>query len=101
LLERINEAIEVDTRNRVRKAHQEDINGRLGQLTQREREVIELITSGKSNKEAAAELGVSRKTVEVHRAHIMEKMKVDSLAELVQGVTRIKLAAPRPSRVRV
>jgi two-component system, LuxR family, response regulator FixJ len=98
LLERVNEALQSDLKNRSRKAQHTQVTDRLGQLTHREREVIELITSGMSNKEAAAALGVSRKTVEVHRAHIMEKMKVDSLAELVEAMTRIKLA-PQPAEV--
>ena len=54
------------------------------QLTAREREVLTLVAAGKANKEVAAELGLSPKTVEVHRAHVMSKMSVDSLAELIR-----------------
>jgi FixJ family two-component response regulator len=59
---------------------------RLATLTQREREVMELIVSGKQNKVIADELGISIKTVEAHRAKVMEKVGVNSVAELVQIV---------------
>ena len=59
---------------------------RLGELTQREREVLDLIIVGKLNKQIADMLGISIKTVEVHRARVMEKMGANSLAELVQSV---------------
>lgn len=59
---------------------------RLAELTQREREVLDLIIAGKLNKQIADLLGISIKTVEVHRARVMEKMGASSLAELVQNV---------------
>jgi RNA polymerase sigma factor (sigma-70 family) len=62
---------------------------RLSQLTQREREVLDLVVAGKMNREIAEQLDISIKTVEAHRARIMEKLEVDSVAELVQA----KLAA--------
>lgn len=57
---------------------------RLASLTQREREVMDLIVAGKTNRVMAETLDISIKTVEAHRAHIMEKLEVDSVAELVQ-----------------
>ena len=54
-----------------------------GRLTPRERQVFELVTSGKLNKQVAAELGTSERTIKAHRANIMEKFQVNSLAELV------------------
>jgi len=57
---------------------------RLSTLTQREREVMDLVIAGKKNKQIADELNISVKTVEVHRARVMEKMDVTSVAELVQ-----------------
>jgi len=57
---------------------------RLSTLTPREHEVMEMVTAGKSNKEIAAALGVSAKTVEAHRAKVMDKMQAGSLAELVR-----------------
>lgn len=57
---------------------------RLDRLTGREREVMNLLITGKSNKQVASDLGISRRTVESHRAHIMEKLEAGSLAELVR-----------------
>ncbi|MCB1957104.1 MAG: response regulator transcription factor, partial [Rhodocyclaceae bacterium] len=72
--------------HRSRRRQDADVARRLDQLTQREREVLELIITGKLNKQIADTLGISIKTVEVHRARVMEKMGVQSLAELVQNV---------------
>ena len=58
-------------------------------LTHREREVLDLVVAGKANKEIAAALGLSPKTVEVHRSHVMEKMQASSIAELVRLVVSI------------
>jgi RNA polymerase sigma factor (sigma-70 family) len=60
------------------------IQERLANLTPREHEVMEMVTDGKSNKEIANALGVSAKTIEAHRARVMEKMQAGSLAELVR-----------------
>ena len=59
---------------------------RLAQLTQREREVVERVVAGRLNREIAHDLDISIKTVEAHRARIMEKLGVGSVAELVQSV---------------
>ena len=64
-----------------RRAH----SARLAQLTQREREVLELVVAGRMNREIAEHLDISIKTVEAHRAKIMEKLEVNSVAELVQA----------------
>jgi RNA polymerase sigma factor (sigma-70 family) len=64
-----------------RRAH----SARMSQLTQREREVLELVVAGRMNREIAEQLDISIKTVEAHRAKIMEKLEVNSLAELVQA----------------
>jgi len=64
-----------------RRAH----NARLAQLTLREREVLELVVAGRMNREIAERLDISIKTVEAHRAKIMEKLEVSSVAELVQA----------------
>jgi RNA polymerase sigma factor (sigma-70 family) len=66
--------------------HEAEAQRRIEQLTPREREVLELIVAGRLNKQIADDLGISIKTVEVHRARVMEKMGVNSLAELVQNV---------------
>jgi RNA polymerase sigma factor (sigma-70 family) len=64
-----------------RRAH----HARLAQLTQREREVLDLVVAGRMNREIAETLDISIKTVEAHRAKIMEKLEVHSVAELVQA----------------
>jgi two-component system response regulator FixJ len=66
-----------------------DISARLGTLTPREREVMDLLVTGKPNKTIAYDLGASPRTVEVHRARVMEKMNARSLAELVRMVIAI------------
>ncbi|HLT91151.1 MAG TPA: response regulator FixJ [Woeseiaceae bacterium] len=84
LLERINAALARDREVRSTQAARADIARRLETLTAREREVMELVVTGKPNKVIAWELGVSQRTVEIHRARVMEKMKARSLAELVR-----------------
>jgi RNA polymerase sigma factor (sigma-70 family) len=86
LLERIHQAIELDRRNHTARAEQEALRARLALLSAREQEVLELLLAGRSNREMAEELQISSKTVEVHRARVMEKMQAPSLAELVQFV---------------
>lgn len=84
LLERVHQAIETDREAREVQALRADVTARFASLTPREREVMELVTAGKANKVIAAELGLSPKTVEVHRAAVMDKMQADSVAELVR-----------------
>lgn len=84
LLDRVRQALEVDLEAREVRRRREDARRRLATLTAREREVLNLVVVGKANKEIASALGVSPKTVEVHRAHVMSKMCVDSLAELIR-----------------
>ena len=84
LLDRISRAIEFDTQARRGRSAQADVASRLAQLTPREHQVMELVIAGKANKVIASELGLSPKTVEVHRAHVMKKMQADSLADLVR-----------------
>ena len=67
-------------------------------LTPREREVMELVVDGMLNKQVADELGISEKTVKVHRARVIDKMQVDSLAELVRIAERMDIAAAVPTR---
>ncbi len=84
MLERIQLSILEDARLRQERAARERTIGRLKSLTPRERQVMDLVILGKSNKEIARALDISPKTVEVHRSHVMVKMQADSLAELVR-----------------
>jgi len=91
LLKAVHAAIEKDCIERQARAELDDIQARLATLTPREREVLIHVVSGQLNKETAADLGTVEKTVKVHRARVMEKMKVLSLAELVRLAERVGL----------
>jgi two-component system, LuxR family, response regulator FixJ len=82
LLNRMEEAIQKDLATRVHNAEIRKLKKRLRQLTPREHEVYILVVKGLSNKEAARQLDVSYRTIDVHRAKIMEKMEAEDLAEL-------------------
>ena len=84
LLKAVQVAIEKDRIARLARAELEDIQVRLDSLTPREREVLTHVVSGQLNKQTAADLGIVEKTIKIHRARVMEKMKVESLAELVR-----------------
>ena len=84
LLESIRNALIKDVDQRTVQSARADIATRLAHLTPREHEVMEMVTSGRANKDIAKTLGVSSKTVEAHRARVMEKMQASSLAELVK-----------------
>ena len=90
LLDRIHQAIAKDRGVRRRKAKRAELAARVGGLTSREREVMELVVVGKATKRIAIDLGISPKTVEAHRARIMQKMAADSLAELVQMAVTVR-----------
>jgi FixJ family two-component response regulator len=86
LIDRINQALERDRENRAGLKERDAIRRRMEQLTPREREVLDLVTQGKANKVIAGDLNVSQRTVEIHRARVMEKMGASSLAHLVRMV---------------
>ena len=83
---RVDECLERDARERESRARRGEVTARLAQLTQREREVLELVVAGRTNREIGEALAISVKTVEAHRARIMEKLAVESVAGLVQAV---------------
>jgi FixJ family two-component response regulator len=84
LLDRIQRALTLDRENRAELSQKDRIRARLESLTPREREVLELMTRGRPNKLMAADLGLSQRTIEIHRARVMEKMNASSLAQLVR-----------------
>jgi two-component system response regulator FixJ len=84
LLDCVQEAIEQDAKTRRERVRHDDIATLFAGLTPREHEVMGLVVAGKPNREIATDLGLSAKTVEVHRAHVMSKLRVDSLADLVR-----------------
>jgi RNA polymerase sigma factor (sigma-70 family) len=84
LLDAIRRALALEEQQRNEQYEHRELESRLAHLTPREREVMDMVTDGQSNKEIANTLGVSAKTIEAHRARVMEKMQAGSLAELVR-----------------
>lgn len=95
LLHAIEQALARAVRERAELKEAKDIQSRVEKLTTREREVMNLVVRGLLNKQIAFELGTAEKTIKVHRARVMEKMKVDSLADLVRLAE--KIGAPENS----
>ena len=88
LLAAVRAAIAKHRARRQEAAQLSEIRARLATLTRREREVLEYVVAGKLNKQIAGDLGTVEQTVKVHRAHVMEKMRVQSVAELVRLTER-------------
>ncbi len=84
LLDSIQKAIATDEKNREVRAQSVDFHSRVEQLTQREREIMDLLMLGKANKVIAYELDISPKTVDFHRANILSKVGVNSVVDLVR-----------------
>jgi RNA polymerase sigma factor (sigma-70 family) len=91
LVAAVQEAILRDAEVRAQHREREDLVRRLASLTPRERQVLELVTTGMLNKQIAAELGAAEKTIKVHRGRIMEKMQVRTATALVGLLSRAEL----------
>jgi len=94
LLDRIQRAVAKDAELRKSLGEHARIRTHLDSLTPREREVLDLMTQGKQNKAIAQDLAVSPRTIEIHRARVMEKMNAQSVAELVRMMMDLSHAMP-------
>ncbi|MEO2168581.1 MAG: response regulator transcription factor [bacterium] len=90
LLDRVRQALASDERASREGKVNDEIAERVKELTPREKEVMDLVVKGRPNKAIAAHLGLSQKTVEIHRARVMAKMKAGSLAELVRDALMVE-----------
>jgi FixJ family two-component response regulator len=97
----VEHALEEDRNARQRVLEQADLRGRYCSLTPREQQVLPLLVSGLLNKQAAAELGITEYTVQIHRGHIMRKMKADSFATLVRMAEKLNPYSPTAPAVTV
>jgi RNA polymerase sigma factor (sigma-70 family) len=88
LVAAVQEAMLRDAEARVQQHERNELVRRLASLTPRERQVLELVTTGMLNKQIAAELGAAEKTIKVHRGRIMEKMQVRTATALVGLLSR-------------
>jgi FixJ family two-component response regulator len=95
LLSAIRQALERSRVALVEEAELQGLRDRYASLSLREQQVMALVVSGLLNKQVASELGISEITVKAHRGRVMQKMKADSLAELVENAGRLRLARTR------
>lgn len=91
LIAAVRAAIQRDREQRAARAEMAELVRRLSALTPREREVLPLVVSGLLNKQAAAELGISEITLEIHRSKIMHKMEATSFADLVRIAEKLQI----------
>jgi FixJ family two-component response regulator len=98
LINSVEAAISQDRLARAERGEFAALNARLASLTVREREVLPLIVSGLLNKQAAAELGISEVTLQIHRSKIMQKMEAASLADLVRAAEKLDIPVTHSRR---
>jgi FixJ family two-component response regulator len=101
LLQAINAALIRDRESRHNRAELAKLKERYASLTPREREVLPLVVSGLMNKQAAAELGISEVTLQIHRSKVVQKMKARSIADLVRMAERLNIPASDPHNVNI
>lgn len=94
LLGAVEQAVQRDSVQRAQRDELDVLRARAATLTPREREVMELVVQGLLNKQIAARLGTVEKTIKVHRGRVMQKMQVESLADLVRAVEQLTGRTP-------
>ena len=90
--------MQTDVKARKEEGRTAEVLARIRRLTVRHRDVLALVVTGMLNKQVAAELGISEKTVKVHRARVMEKMRAESVAELVRLADFVARAPSQETR---
>ena len=98
LIAAVGAAVDLDRARRMARAERSDLERRYEELTPREREVLPLVVSGLLNKQAAAELGISEVTLQIHRRNVMSKMAAASLADLVRIAERLGIPVTHSRR---
>jgi len=101
LVDAVRQALERDGEFRKQRSETSELRERLGTLTPRERQVLELVVTGLLNKQIAGELGTTELTIKAHRGRVMRKMNAASLADLVRMAEKLKISPPRPSSTKV
>jgi RNA polymerase sigma factor (sigma-70 family) len=97
LLAAIHQALERDRAQRIEESEFADLRSRFDELTSREREVLDLVVSGLTNKEIGSRLGISEVTTKMHRGQVMRKMNAASVADLVRMSDKLKAHSQRQS----
>lgn len=93
LLDAVRQAVERDREARSRETEMADLRQRYASLTTREQEVLGFVVRGLMNKQIAAEIGISEATVKLHRGRLMDKMRAESLADLIRMAQMLRVAA--------